>query len=172
MIRRHWPLARSRLRRANPNIVYVATGEAAGGTGFLHAGVGLLKSRTGGQTWALLAEGHFSRASVRRLIVDPNDAGVLLAATSRGGFGRDSFEGAPEPPPFGILRSTDGGASWTRTLPGQTSALEADPTNFSRQYAAIAEQRTGTTAISRDHAEPIAEWTVSLVEWRTELVTR
>ena len=138
----------------NPDIVYVATGEPAGGSGFLHVGVGLLKSVNGGQTWALSGEASFSRSSVRRLIVDPQDANVLLAANGRGGFGRDSFEGAPSPPPFGIHRSIDGGANWTRTLAGQASELAADPTNFSRQYAAIADQRVGTTAISRDTPNP------------------
>src|SRR5688572_22742853 len=135
---------------SDPDIVYVATGELAGGVGFLHVGVGLLKSVNGGQTWTLLGESNLARASVRRVLVDPNNANVLLAATGRGGFGRDAGEGAPAPPPFGILRAVDGGATWARTLAGQASALEADPTNFSRQYAAIADQRVGVNSISRD----------------------
>ena len=43
-------------------------------------------------------------------------------------------------PQFGLRRSTDGGATWVPTLAGQASALEVDPTNFSRQYAAIFNQ--------------------------------
>ena len=73
---------------SDPNIVYVATGESAGGTGFLHVGVGLLKSTNGGSTWALSGESSLARSSVRRLRVDPNDANILLAASSRGGSGR------------------------------------------------------------------------------------
>jgi photosystem II stability/assembly factor-like uncharacterized protein len=127
---------------SDPNIVYVGTGEAAG-VGFAHVGVEILKSTNGGQTWTLLAQSAFARASVRRLRVDPSNANLVLATSARGGFGRDSREGAPSPPPFGILRSTDGGNSWTRTLAGQATALEADPTSFNRQYAAIADQRLG-----------------------------
>ena len=43
----------------------------------------------------------------------------------------------PPRPPTGVLRSTDGGTNFTRILTGQATALEVDPTNFSRQYAAI-----------------------------------
>ena len=128
---------------SDSNIIYVGTGEPAGGNGFVHVGVGLLKSTNGGQSWALLAPSSFARASVRRLVVDPNDANTLLAATSRAGYGRDAREGAPAPPPFGILKSTDGGNSWVRTLVGQTTALEVSPANFNRQYAAIGDQRLG-----------------------------
>ena len=129
----------------DPDIVYVATGESVGSSIVAHVGVGLLKSANGGQSWALLGQSSFARASVRRLRVDPNDANILLAASQRGLFGRDSGggHGVPSPPLFGVLRSTNGGASWTRTLAGQATGLEVDPTNFSRQYAAIADQSPG-----------------------------
>jgi photosystem II stability/assembly factor-like uncharacterized protein len=75
--------------------------------------------------------------------VHPTNADIVEAITSRGGFGRDSQEAAPSPPPFGVLKSSDGGATWTRTLAGQATALEIDPTNFDNQYAAIGDVRTG-----------------------------
>jgi hypothetical protein len=125
------------------NIIYVGTGEPAGGNGFVHVGMGLLKSTNGGESWVLLAQQHFARASVRRLVVAPADANILMAATSRAGYGRDARQGAPAPPPFGILKSADGGASWIRTLAGQATALEVDPGSFNRQYAAIGDQRLG-----------------------------
>ena len=126
---------------SDPKIIYVGTGEAAGGVGFAHVGVGILKSTNGGATWALIAQSDFARASIRRLRVDPNNSDVVLAASARGGFGRDAREGAPSPPGFGILRSTNGGSTWSRTLAGHSTALEIDPTNFNRQYTAIADQR-------------------------------
>ena len=128
---------------SDSNIVYVGTGESAGGAAFVHVGVGILKSTNGGQSWSLLAEQNFARASVRRLSVHPENPDVLMAATSRGGFGRDARAGAPAPPPFGILKSTDGGNTWVRTLAGQATALEVAPGNFNRQYAAIGDQRLG-----------------------------
>jgi photosystem II stability/assembly factor-like uncharacterized protein len=128
---------------SDPNIIYVGTGEYAGGGGFRHVGVGILKSINAGRTWALLAQEAFARSSVKHLRINPGDANIVLAATSRGGFGRDSREGAPVPPAFGVLRSSDGGNTWTRTLAGQITALEVDSTNFNRQYAAVADQRLG-----------------------------
>jgi photosystem II stability/assembly factor-like uncharacterized protein len=122
---------------SNPEIVYAATGESGTFAGFFHVGVGLLKSVDGGQSWALLGQSSLARGAIRRLRVDPTNANVLLVALSRAGFGR--ADGAvPSPPPPGVLRSTDGGATWTRTLTGFATALEVDPANFSRQYAAIA----------------------------------
>jgi photosystem II stability/assembly factor-like uncharacterized protein len=128
---------------SDSHIIYVGTGESPGGVGFVQVGVGMLKSTDGGRTWSLLAASTFARGSVKRIRVHPTSANVLLAATSRGGFGKDSREGAPSPPLFGIQKSIDGGMSWIRTLAGQASALEVDATNFNNQYAAIADQRSG-----------------------------
>jgi photosystem II stability/assembly factor-like uncharacterized protein len=127
---------------SNPRVIYVGTGESAA-VGFAKAGVGLLKSTDGGVSWSLLGATSFARATVKRLRVHPTTEDVVLAATARGGFGRESYEGAPAPPPFGILRSQDGGATWARTLAGHATALEIDASNFSNQYAAIADQRVG-----------------------------
>ncbi len=128
---------------SDPQIIYVGTGEAPGGVGFVQVGVGMLKSADGGRNWSLQGASTFARGSVRRIRVHPSNANVVLAATSRGGFGKDSREGAPSPPLFGIQKSIDGGVSWTRTLAGQASALEVDATNFNNQYVAIADQRSG-----------------------------
>ena len=123
---------------SNPDIIYVGTGESLTFAGNVtHIGVGLLKSTNNGQTWALLGQSLFDRGSITRVQVDPNNAEVVSVALSRGGYGRDGSE-VPSPPSYGVLRSTDGGANWTRTLTGVPSALEVDPRSYSRQYAAIA----------------------------------
>jgi hypothetical protein len=87
--------------------------------------------------------------------VDPTDANVVVLASQRGGFGRDSFYGAPAPPPYGVFRSVDGGASWTRSLTGIASALEVDIHQISHaKYAAIAEQRVGSALGDQPGASP------------------
>ena len=125
---------------SNPRVIYVGTGESAG-VGFTRAGVGVLKSTDGGQTWAVLGASNFARAAVRRMRVHPTNPSVAIAATTRAGFGRDSQDDVPASPLFGIQKSVDGGVTWTRTLTGQATALEIDPTDFNRQYAAIGDQR-------------------------------
>ena len=127
---------------SNPAIAYAGTGEATG-LSFTRAGLGMLKSVDGGATWSLLAASTFARAAVRRVRVHAANPDIVMAITSRGGAGRDAREGAPSPPPFGVWKSIDGAASWTRTLAGQATALEIDATSFNRQYAAIGDQRVG-----------------------------
>jgi photosystem II stability/assembly factor-like uncharacterized protein len=127
---------------SSPSIVYAGTGEAAG-QGFTRGGLGMLKSVDGGTTWSMLAGSTFARAALRRVHVHPSNPDTLMAISARGGLGRDSREWAPMPPPYGVWKSTDGAVSWIRTLAGQATALEIDATNFSRQYAAIADQRLG-----------------------------
>lgn len=122
---------------SNPDVVYVATGESG-----WSVGVGILKSTNGGQNWALVGQ-SLARTSVRRLRVDANDANILSVASARAGSGRDGTSIAPPRPATGVLRSADGGITWSVTLAGQATALEVDPTNSSRQYAAIADQFPG-----------------------------
>lgn len=123
----------------NPNVIYVGTGEYVGTSPSGNVGVGILKSVNGGQSWALMGQSSFNRTTVRRLRIDPNDADVVVATSASGGSGRERFgsNGALALPQFGVKRSTDGGSTWVRTLAGEASALEVDPANFSRQYAAI-----------------------------------
>jgi uncharacterized protein (TIGR03437 family) len=126
---------------SDPKTIYVGTGEATL-PGVTKGGLGMMKSTDGGKTWTLIAASTFARASVRRIRIHPTTPNIVLATVSRGGFGRDANEGMPSSPTFGVVRSNDGGATWTRTLAGQATALEVDPTNFNNQYAAIGEQRT------------------------------
>jgi photosystem II stability/assembly factor-like uncharacterized protein len=124
---------------SDPTILYAATGEATGEF-FTRSGMGMLKSTDGGRTWALLGASSLARAAVKRVQVHPTNPNVVEVTVSRGSNGRDNRFGTPGSPPFGILKSTDGGTTWTRTLAGTATALEIDPTNFNNQYAAIGEE--------------------------------
>jgi photosystem II stability/assembly factor-like uncharacterized protein len=130
------------------NVIYVATGEAAS-VGFAKGGIGIIKSIDGGSTWSIVGASSFARTSVRRLHVHPGNPDVVVAASSRGGFGRDAQETRP-PSSIGVLRSADGGVSWLRTLAGHATALEIDRSNFNNQYAAIGDPR----APIRDVVDP------------------
>jgi photosystem II stability/assembly factor-like uncharacterized protein len=120
---------------SNPRIIYAGTGEA-NFFSFTYAGLGVLKSADGGGSWTLLAASSFARAAVGAIRVHPSNPDIVLAITASGHAGRDGgvVAGAPA---FGVLRSVDGGVSWTRSLTGEATALEVDATNFNRQYAAI-----------------------------------
>ena len=110
---------------SNPNIMYCGTGE-----GFFNAdavnGGGIFKSVDGGNTWTLLASTAVSAfRNVNRIIIDPVQPNIVLAATNEG--------------LSGIHRSVDGGATWTRVFSSnfRVQDLRATPGNFSVQYAAV-----------------------------------
>jgi photosystem II stability/assembly factor-like uncharacterized protein len=81
---------------ANSNHVY-----AAGAQG------GVWQTTDGGNTWASLTDNQPSLA-VGSLILDPSNSRTIYAGTGEENFSGDSYYGA------GILKSTDGGATWTQ----------------------------------------------------------
>lgn len=121
---------------SNPDIIYAGTGEAVF-SGDAYAGAGLLKSTDGGATWQLLAA-DFAKSTFSDIKVHPTNPDIVLAVTLRGiaGRGRDF---PPDPTPTGILKSSNGGVTWSLKLAGQGTDLEVDPTNFNHQYAGIGE---------------------------------
>lgn len=110
---------------SSPNRIYCGTGE-----GFYNAdavnGGGIYVSNNTGNSWSLLpstANSNFK--NVNRIIVDPNQPDIVLAATNEG--------------PAGIWRSTNGGINWTRVFTGSSRVqdLRATPGNFLIQYATV-----------------------------------
>src|SRR5258706_11252229 len=68
---------------------------------------GVWKSTDAGATWTPLTDGQASLA-IGSLAIDPNNPSVVYAGTGEQNYSSDSYYGA------GILKSTDGGNSWTR----------------------------------------------------------
>ncbi|MFO0645369.1 MAG: hypothetical protein U0326_03960 [Polyangiales bacterium] len=144
---------------------FVVGGGAARGVMVLRATFGLLASRDGGSTWAWVCEESFGAVGTFDASVAIGASGRVVLTTPRGL--RASDDGCAWAPPAGsvtrpfidvsvdatgshmvtvagpsgvddvILRSRDGGASWTRgaTLPGlYASTIEVAPSNPMRVY--------------------------------------
>ena len=120
------------MSESNPNKFYVGTGEGFGNLDAV-VGSGIWISEDKGETWSILEStaNSFEFANVDRIIVDPeDDQQLLICSTNRTRSGNSSF----------IMKSVDGGASWTRTFAsnsGRIQQLVASPTNFDTIYAAI-----------------------------------
>jgi len=90
---------------SNPDVVYVGTGDRhAFASGI---GDGLYKSSDAGHTWRHI--GFDATQQIAAILLDPRDPNVVLVAALGGFF--QSQNGAR-----GAFRSTDGGATWARTL--------------------------------------------------------
>ncbi|HEX3549746.1 MAG TPA: hypothetical protein VHT53_05190, partial [Candidatus Elarobacter sp.] len=90
---------------SDPNVVYAGSGEADMRSDIQH-GNGMYRSRDAGATWTHV--GLDDSRQIGRILVDPHDANVLLVAVLGHQYGPNDMRG--------VYRSTDGGATWTRTL--------------------------------------------------------
>ncbi|TSA19521.1 T9SS C-terminal target domain-containing protein [bacterium] len=108
------------------SILYAGTGEGFGNTDAVR-GDGIWKSTDRGETWTQLSStaSNSDFSYVNRVIVDPANANVVLAATNTG-----------------IFRSTDGGGTWVAAYSsggnGGTYRIQqiiANPLNFNTLYA-------------------------------------
>ncbi len=114
---------------SNPHTVWVGTGENVGGR---HVGIGdgIYKSEDGGTSWTRM--GLEDSEHISRIIVHPDDSDTLWVAAQ----GPLWASGGQR----GLYKSTDGGASWRRTLgddewTGVTDVV-ADPRDPDLLYAA------------------------------------
>jgi photosystem II stability/assembly factor-like uncharacterized protein len=117
----------------NPDIVYVGTGEANGGHNNF-PGAGVYKSTNAGNTWTHL--GLDSTTSIGRIVINYNNPQeIYLAAVG------SYFSPNPE---RGVYKSTDGGASWSKSLflSDSTGAIDIvmHPTNPQWLMAAMWER--------------------------------
>jgi len=90
---------------SNARVVYVGTGDQVTG-GVINEGNGLYKSTDAGRTWAHM--GLDSTKQIPAILVDPRNADVIVVAAQGDRHAKSDARG--------IFRSTDGGASFTRTL--------------------------------------------------------
>src|SRR2546423_10592450 len=94
--------------------------------------MGIYRSTTGGYSWTLLPgsvapTSNFAGRSISSLVIAPN--GDILVGIARGirGYSGNTGGATSNPPPstapapFGLYRSTDGGASFTQIWNGNGS---------------------------------------------------
>src|SRR6266478_3038085 len=90
---------------SDPNVVYVGTGDL--NSFFDGRGDGLYKSTDAGRTWRRI--GLDGTQQITAILVHPRDPTLVLAGALGGPFQTQSDA-------RGVFRSTDGGASWAKTL--------------------------------------------------------
>jgi photosystem II stability/assembly factor-like uncharacterized protein len=90
---------------SDPNVVYVGSGEADMRSDII-GGNGMYRSLDAGATWEHV--GLTDSRAIGRILIDPKDARTLLVAVLGHPYGPSDERG--------VYRSTDGGATWTRTL--------------------------------------------------------
>jgi hypothetical protein len=148
------------------NTLYAGTGEPNVSSDS-EAGVGIYKTTNGGDTWTHLSStvtglttagngtytgDAFAGRSIGSIVVDPTNRNVIYVASARGVRGVASTGGAtsnpPTPrPPFGLFKSTDGGATFTFIWDGNASIrgvihAALDPSNPNIVYASALDQGT------------------------------
>ncbi|MCA0445898.1 MAG: T9SS type A sorting domain-containing protein [Bacteroidetes bacterium] len=108
---------------SNTQVIYAGTGEGFGNFDAIK-GDGIFKSTDKGQTWVQLASTAKNAvfSYVNRIIVDPDNADVLVVATKTG-----------------IYRTENGGESFTEVFKNASSTLQivAQESDFNYQYAAV-----------------------------------
>jgi PKD repeat protein/photosystem II stability/assembly factor-like uncharacterized protein len=98
----------------NPLVIYIGTGDRDAGDA---AGIGVLKSFDGGETWELHNNG-MGNATVGRLLIHPDDPQILWAATS-----------------IGIFKTTNGGENWQNKKGGNFKEIVMKPDAADVMYA-------------------------------------
>ncbi len=127
---------------ANPDIVYAGTGEGFNGRDI--TGDGIYKSLDGGETWDILPATRSDERfrNVLRLVVDPTNPDIILAATRHSSYLSNVAEESITSIGF-IMKSEDGGLNWSAVYGGaradgaDVQQIVADPTDFNILYATV-----------------------------------
>ncbi len=90
---------------SDPTVIYVGTGDLVSG-GAINEGNGVYKSTDAGATWRHI--GLDATKQIPSILVDPRDPNVVLVAAQGDIHAKSDTRG--------VYRSSDGGATWTRTL--------------------------------------------------------
>jgi len=119
---------------SDPNVIYVGTGEADMRDDITY-GAGIFKSTDAGKTWNLI--GLKDSRQIGRIVIDPKNANTVYVASLGHAYGANAERG--------VFKSTDGGATWSRSLhtDDNTGAIDLaiDPKDGNVIYAALWQTR-------------------------------
>ncbi|MDY6800970.1 MAG: T9SS type A sorting domain-containing protein [Bacteroidota bacterium] len=108
---------------SNTQVIYAGTGESFPGGTYLE-GNGIFKTTDKGESWTQLASttNNDYFAYINRLVVDPNNENIVIAATEEG-----------------IMKSTDGGLQWDTVYTNANGVedLVTNPNDFNILYAGV-----------------------------------
>ena len=123
---------------SDANTVWAGTGEAHIRS-HISVGQGIYKSQDAGKSWTLMGLEQTGR--IARVVVHPKDSNVVLACALGHAYG-------PQPE-RGVFRTTDGGATWARTL--------------------FADEHTGCSDLAMDPSNPrilfAGMWSIEIHTW-------
>ncbi len=123
------------ISKSDPNVVYVATGDASGtlGTGNSFYSIGIIKTTDGGATWnATNMSYYLSNGKVTsKIILSPDNPDIVIAATGDG-----------------IYKSTNGGQTWSIKRTGNFRDMICSLSDFNIVSASVF-SRSGSTSIFR-----------------------
>jgi photosystem II stability/assembly factor-like uncharacterized protein len=127
--------------QADPNVVYVGTGEACIRGNISH-GDGVWKSLDAGKSWKNV--GLNDSRAIGKVIVHPRNPDVVFVAALGHPFGPNAERG--------VFRSTDGGKNWEKVLykDENTGAIDLafDPRNANVLFASLWETRRTPWSLS------------------------
>ena len=128
---------------ASGSTILAGTGEP-NASGDSQAGMGVYRSTDGGSTWALLpGSSIFQGRAISDIVIQPNGAILVGVARAIRGYSGHTGGATSNPPvavPFGVYRSTNGGATFTQIWDGAGSIrgvthIELDPSAATTMYA-------------------------------------
>ncbi len=119
---------------SDPNVIYVGSGEADMRSD-IQQGNGMYKSTDAGKTWSRI--GLEDSRQIGKILVDPKDPNIVYVAALGHQYGPNEQRG--------VFKSTDGGATWTKSLTkdSNTGAIDMamDPTDSSVIFASMWQTR-------------------------------
>lgn len=118
------------IQQSNPDVIWAGTGEG-NPRNSITGGYGLYKSLDAGKTWQLV--GLEKTRNIHRIIIDKNNPNTVYVGAIGSPWGAH--------PERGVLKTTDGGKTWTKSLFVNNSTgcadLVVDPSNPNKLIAAM-----------------------------------